>query len=102
MTIAQRFVEMGNQLGIDTSNCKTGNIGEVLNNLVQAQGGTVADSQNIQMAMMNLTSALAGESQNQEPEQNGEPQEPANNEEPNQNENQNQEPANNEEPKSGW
>lgn len=61
MTIAQRFVEMGEQLGIDTSNCKTGNIGEVLNELAQKKGGTVAGSQNISLAMMNLTKALNGE-----------------------------------------
>ena len=64
MTIAQRFVEMGEQMGIDTSNCKTGNIAEVLNALTQDKGGEVSDSQNIQMAMMNLTNALNSSSNN--------------------------------------
>lgn len=54
MTIAQRFVELGEQMGIDTSNCKTGNIAEILNTLTQNVGGEVSDSQNIQIAMMNF------------------------------------------------
>ena len=89
MTIAQRFIELGEQMGIDTSNCKTGNIGEVLNTLIQEQGGTVADSQNISVAMMNFTQALNGEptndetpSNNEEPTEPTEPETPSNNEEP--------------------
>ena len=103
MTIAQRFVEMGNQLGIDTSNCKTGNIAEVINALSQEKGGTVANSQNIQLAMMNLTAALNENSENEQSGDNSndqtQTQEPANN-------NENQEPnsneSNNGDQNSGW
>ena len=73
MTIAQRFIEMGEKMGIDTSNCTTGNIAEVVNTMIQEQGGDVADSQNIQLAMMNFVNTIGEESSN----------EPANNEEPN-------------------
>lgn len=58
MTIAQRFAELGQNMGIDMSNCHTGNVGEVLNMITQGKGGTVSDSQNIQLAMMNLTDAM--------------------------------------------
>lgn len=92
MTIAQRFIELGEQMGIDTSNCKTGNIGEVLNTLIQEQGGMVADSQNISVAMMNFTQALNSESTNTEtPSNNEEPVEPTEPTEP-------ETPSNNEEP----
>lgn len=86
MTIAQRFVEMGEQMGIDTSNCKTGNIAEVLNALTQDKGGEVSDSQNIQMAMMNLANALNSSSNNTagndpvtEPDSQTEPTDPTEN-----------------------
>ena len=83
MTIAQRFIELGEQMGIDTSNCKTGNIGEVLNTLTKEQGGTVADSQNISIAMMNFTQTLNEEPANNEtPGNNEEPTEPVNPETP--------------------
>lgn len=58
MTIAQRFAEFGQDVGIDMSNCHTGNIGEVLNMITQGKGGNVSDSQNIQIAMMNLTDTM--------------------------------------------
>ena len=58
MTIAQRFIEMGEELGLDTSACKTGNVTEVINAMTESMGGEVSDNGVISTAMMNFTNAL--------------------------------------------
>lgn len=58
MTIAQRFTEMATQMGLDMSNCHTGNIGEVINAMTLQANGNVSDSQNIQLAIRNFTSTI--------------------------------------------
>lgn len=60
MTIAQEFVEMGKAMGLDTSECKTGNIVETLNTMTIKAGGEVTDSNLISTAMMNFRKAVAG------------------------------------------
>ena len=58
MTIAQRFVELGEELGLDTSKYNTGNVTEVINAMTQDLGGEVSNNGVISTAMMNFTKAL--------------------------------------------
>lgn len=58
MTIAQRFVELGEQMGLDTSECKNGNITDTINAMTMKMGGEVSDNGVISTAMMNFTNAL--------------------------------------------
>lgn len=60
MTIAQEFVEIGKAMGLDTSDCKTGNIVETLNAMTIKNGGEVTDSNLISTAMMNFRNSVYG------------------------------------------
>lgn len=98
MTIAQRFAEMGTELGVDMSGCNSGNISTVINAITQLKNGEVTDSDVISMAMMNMTNTMSsgegngegegdGQQQNQEPaepngEDNGEDNDQQQNQEP--------------------
>lgn len=61
MTVAQKIIELANALGVDISDCKTGNVAGLINAITLKRGGEIANNQNIRLAALNLAKALGKE-----------------------------------------